>query len=373
MGATLAVDVRSQTLAEVQKQLGMKEGFDVGLEMSGNPAAFRDMLANMCHGGKIAMLGIPEKEIAIDWNIVIFNMLTIKGIYGREMYETWYKMTVMLQIGPGHRPDHHAPVPVPGVPEGLRRHARRALRQGGADVVRGVMSDQLVVLFEDNHCLAVAKPAGLLTQGVPPGIPTLEAQAKDYLKTRYGKAGNVYLGIPHRLDRPVSGVVLFARSSKAARRLAEQFRERTVRKVYLALVEADARGGLPPAEGVWEDWLLKVKEESRTEIVTPQTPGARQALLRFHRLEARADAALLEIEPETGRMHQIRVQASARGWPILGDAAYGSKRPFGPPVELARDRVIALHAGSLTFLHPIRYEPLTVTAPLPAAWGGEIR
>jgi threonine 3-dehydrogenase len=99
MGATLAIDVRSQTVADAQKQLGMKEGFDVGLEMSGNAVAFRDMLANMAHGGKIAMLGIPDKEIAIDWNVVIFNMLTIKGIYGREMYETWYKMTVMLQSG----------------------------------------------------------------------------------------------------------------------------------------------------------------------------------------------------------------------------------------------------------------------------------
>jgi threonine 3-dehydrogenase len=99
MGATLAVDVRNQSIADAQRQLGMKEGFDVGLEMSGNPAAFRDMLANMAHGGKIAMLGIPEREMAIDWNTVVFNMLTIKGIYGREMYETWYKMTVMLQSG----------------------------------------------------------------------------------------------------------------------------------------------------------------------------------------------------------------------------------------------------------------------------------
>lgn len=99
MGATLALDVRDNTIAKAQKELGMTEGFDVGLEMSGNPVAFRDMLNNMCHGGKIAMLGIPEKEIAIDWNIVVFNMLTIKGIYGREMYETWYKMTVMLQSG----------------------------------------------------------------------------------------------------------------------------------------------------------------------------------------------------------------------------------------------------------------------------------
>lgn len=104
MGATLAVDVRNETLADAQKKLGMVEGFDVGLEMSGNAAAFRDMLANMCHGGKIAMLGIPEREMAIDWNTVVFNMLTIKGIYGREMYETWYKMTVMLQSGLDIRP-----------------------------------------------------------------------------------------------------------------------------------------------------------------------------------------------------------------------------------------------------------------------------
>ena len=99
LGVTLAVDVRSTRLADVQRQLRMQEGFDVGLEMSGNPAAFREMLGNMCHGGKIAMLGIPTEEIAIDWSTVVFNMLTIKGIYGREMYETWYKMTVMLDSG----------------------------------------------------------------------------------------------------------------------------------------------------------------------------------------------------------------------------------------------------------------------------------
>jgi threonine 3-dehydrogenase len=99
MNVTRAVNVASEKLADVQAELGMDEGFDVGLEMSGNPSAFNDMLANMCHGGKIAMLGIPEKEMAIDWNKVVFNMLTIKGIYGREMYETWYKMTVMLQSG----------------------------------------------------------------------------------------------------------------------------------------------------------------------------------------------------------------------------------------------------------------------------------
>ena len=99
MGVTRAVNVANESLADVQKELGMDEGFDVGLEMSGNPDAFNEMLANMCHGGKIAMLGIPEKEMPIDWNTVVFNMLTIKGIYGREMYETWYKMTVMLEGG----------------------------------------------------------------------------------------------------------------------------------------------------------------------------------------------------------------------------------------------------------------------------------
>ncbi len=99
LGVTLAIDVRNTRISEVQKQLGMQEGFDVGLEMSGHPSAFREMLDNMCHGGRIAMLGIPTEEIAIDWRTVVFNMLTIKGIYGREMYETWYKMTVMLESG----------------------------------------------------------------------------------------------------------------------------------------------------------------------------------------------------------------------------------------------------------------------------------
>src|SRR6516164_4799059 len=126
------------------------------------------------------------------------------------------------------------------------------------------MEPGLVILFEDNHCLAVAKPAPLLTQGVPPGIPTLESMVKAYLKAKYHKPGNVYLGIPHRLDRPVSGVVLFARNTKAARRLAEQFQQRQVRKVYWAVVE----GIVEPEVGTWDDWLLKVAEESRSERVS---------------------------------------------------------------------------------------------------------
>jgi 23S rRNA pseudouridine1911/1915/1917 synthase len=231
------------------------------------------------------------------------------------------------------------------------------------------MADALEILYEDNHVLAVSKPAPLLTQGVPAGVPTLEGMVKAYLKEKYHKAGNVYLGIPHRLDRPVSGVIVFARNTKAARRLAEQFQSHEVRKVYRALVEPSPAGEPPPEQGHWLDWLLKVSEESRTEVVAADTPGSKQASLRFRRLHAAADGALLEIEPETGRMHQIRVQAAVRGWPVRGDALYGSRTPFGPPAELPRDRVIALHAWSLTFLHPIRYEPMTLSAPLPATWG----
>jgi 23S rRNA pseudouridine1911/1915/1917 synthase len=242
-----------------------------------------------------------------------------------------------------------------------------------------VASDQpLEVLYEDNHCLALAKPAPLLTQGVPPGIPTLESQAKAYLKEKYHKPGNVYLGIPHRLDRPVSGVVLFARNTKAARRLAEQFQHHQVRKVYWALVEIPEEGAEPPAEGEWEDWLRKIAEEARSECVPAEarsgrTPPARLARLRYRVLRRFQNSALLEIEPQTGRMHQIRVQTACRGWPVRGDFLYGARLSFPegpPPTEplLPRERIIALHARSLTFLHPIRYEPVTVTAPLPSYW-----
>ena len=153
---------------------------------------------------------------------------------------------------------------------------------------------------------------------------------KAYIKERYNKPGNVYLGVPHRLDRPVSGVVVFARNTKAAARLAEQFAQRQVRKVYWAVVEPNAERGLPPAEGVWEDWLLKIHDEARTERVPAETPGAKLAVLRFRRLSVTTDGALLEIEPETGRMHQIRVQAATRGWPVRGDFLYGARLPFGP-------------------------------------------
>jgi 23S rRNA pseudouridine1911/1915/1917 synthase len=214
----------------------------------------------------------------------------------------------------------------------------------------------------------VAKPAPLLTQGVPPGIPTLEAQVKAYLKERYHKKGNVYLGIPHRLDRPVSGVVLFARNTKAARRLAEQFRERRVQKKYWAIVE----GCLEPSAGTWHDWLRKLPEQARSERAAPLAAGAREAILDYRVLQIVENGTAVELAPRTGRMHQLRVQAALRGRPILGDVLYGGTHPFGPPAPLPRDRVIALHARSLTFLHPIRYEPITVTASLPDYWPGVV-
>ena len=219
------------------------------------------------------------------------------------------------------------------------------------------------ILFEDNHCLAVNKPAPLLTQA-PPGIPSLEDMAKAYLKERYQKAGKVYLGVPHRLDRPVSGVVLFARTTKAAQRLSEQFQQRKVTKIYWGALE----GAVAPESGVWEDWLRKVADEARVETTAPDAHDARKARLHYRVLGPCIGGTLVEFTPETGRMHQIRIQTATRGLPVRGDALYGGRLAFGPQAEFERDRTIALHARGLTFLHPIRYEPITVTAPLPAAW-----
>src|SRR5579872_396384 len=142
----------------------------------------------------------------------------------------------------------------------------------------------LEVLCEDGPVLAVNKPAGLLTLGAAPGVPTLERQVKQFLKEKYNKPGNVYLGIPHRLDRPASGVVVFARNSKAAARLAEQFRERQVRKVYWALVERAP----DPAEGELVDWLFKMPDQAHVEVVSSGVPGAREARLRYRTLSADA-------------------------------------------------------------------------------------
>jgi 23S rRNA pseudouridine1911/1915/1917 synthase len=221
----------------------------------------------------------------------------------------------------------------------------------------------LDILFEDHHLIVVNKPAPLLTQA-PPHLPSLEAMVKSYIKDKYSKPAGVYLGVPHRLDRPVSGVVCFTRNTKASQRVHAQFEARTVRKVYWAI----ARGGPADDSGVWSDWLRKVPEESRTVPSSPEEPGAKSAILRFRVLERGVDSCLLELQPETGRMHQLRVQCALRGHPIRGDAIYGDGEPFGPIPAEPRDRTIALHARLLELEHPFRKERLSFVAGVPESW-----
>ncbi|MCY2968172.1 MAG: RNA pseudouridine synthase [Planctomycetota bacterium] len=232
--------------------------------------------------------------------------------------------------------------------------------------------EPLSILLEDGPLLAVNKPAGLLTLGAIPGIATLERRVKAYLKDKYQKAGNVYLGIPHRLDRPVSGVVVFARNSKCAARLAEQFRDRVVRKVYWAIVE----GNVEPASGELVDWLQKSDDQAHVSVVNEGIAGAREARLRYRTLRTEIAHPVtgerctqLEIELDTGRMHQIRVQFGSRGWAILGDRQYGSNLEFETISALdPRESAIALHARRLTLNHPVRYDEVKLVAPLPANW-----
>lgn len=219
------------------------------------------------------------------------------------------------------------------------------------------------ILFEDNHVLAVNKPAPLLTQA-PPQIPSLEAMVKEYIRRKYAKAAGVYLGIPHRLDRPVSGVLVFARSTKAAQRIHAQFQKHQVLKVYWAMVE----GEVQPESGVWDDWIRKIATEARTVPAIEGEPGAKLATLEYRVLERFPGGTRIEFSPLTGRMHQLRVQAAWRGHPVFGDVIYGSPRAFGPVAELPRDRVVALHARRLTLAHPITQKELMLEAPLPAYW-----
>ncbi len=217
---------------------------------------------------------------------------------------------------------------------------------------------ELDILYEDNHCLAVCKPGGIPATHYQGKEETLDRIVKRYLKEKYNKPGNVFLGIVHRIDRPVSGVLLFARTSKAAARLSEQFREGTVEKVYWAVVEGEVNRPV----GTLEDWLLRDRETGRTEVVEPRTKDARQALLHYQVRANHDGLSWLELRPQTGRRHQLRVQLASHGHPIYGDARYGSVHTFG--------NSIALHARSLTFLHPVRYEPLTLTAEVPRGWRG---
>lgn len=223
------------------------------------------------------------------------------------------------------------------------------------------------LLLEDGPLLAVNKPVDLLTEGVPAGLPTMVGLVKQYLKVKYEKEGNVYLGIPHRLDRASSGVLVMTRNSKAAARVAEQFEKREVTKIYWALLEKTPE----QSEAELVDWLRKIPEEARTEVVASgSSPEAKEARLRYRVIGPQAFGTLVEIELLTGRMHQIRAQFASRGCPVVGDTKYGAK-PWlvGEPVADAREDVrIALHAQSLTLKHPIRYDELRIEAPVPAFW-----
>lgn len=224
------------------------------------------------------------------------------------------------------------------------------------------------LLYESGPCLAVNKPGGLLTQA-PPHIDSLEQRVKSYFKLRDEKPGRVYLGVPHRLDRPASGLLVMARHVRAARRLSEQFQHRMVEKTYWMLVE----GVVPDEEGTWTDFMRKVPDQPLAELVERNHPDAKHAVLHFRRLAVKEDMSWLEVRLETGRMHQIRLQASTRAHPIVGDAQYGSAQIFGPQTEDLRQRWIALHAKQLSFRHPMNREPVSLQAPLPDFWPDWVR
>ena len=220
------------------------------------------------------------------------------------------------------------------------------------------------ILLEDGAVFIMNKPGGLLTQG-PPGIDSLELRTKHFLKVRDQKPGKVYLGVPHRLDRPVSGVITVVKNIRAAQRISAQIREHRVTKIYWVVVA----GTLSQASGRWRDFMRKIPDEARSEIVDDGHPDGKEALLDFRVIASEQNRSLLEIQLVTGRTHQIRLQCSHRGFPILGDAMYGSEDEFGPQTTDLRKRWIALHARRLAFEHPILgHQGVDQTAPLPECW-----
>ena len=219
------------------------------------------------------------------------------------------------------------------------------------------------ILYEEGPCLVINKPGGVLTQA-PPGIDSLESRIKQYYKVLENKPGKVYLGVPHRLDRPVSGAMVFARHVRAAKRICEQFEDRTVTKTYWAMVH----GAVEPSEGTYRDWIRKIPEQAASELVDQSAMGAQTAVLHYRVLHRLETATLLEIALETGRTHQIRAQCSWHGHPIIGDRQYGSLAQFGPETHNERERLIALHARRLAFRHPMTRDPVDITAELTIWW-----
>lgn len=226
-------------------------------------------------------------------------------------------------------------------------------------------SPPLEILYENGPCLVVNKEAGVLTQA-PRGIDSMEVRVKNYYRQQEGKPddANIYLGITHRMDRPTTGALIFARHVRAAQRICAQFAERTVSKIYWAFFE----GHVTPDEGTWTDYLHKRHGIPQPEIVTADHPAGKHAILHYRVLWHSPLGSWLEIELETGRTHQIRAQARARGYALVGDEDYGSKIAFGEPKEDPRERPIALHARSIGFRHPMTQEPVNVVAPLSKAW-----
>ncbi|MCU0878142.1 MAG: RluA family pseudouridine synthase [Pirellulaceae bacterium] len=217
-------------------------------------------------------------------------------------------------------------------------------------------SAPLEILYEDNHLLVINKPVGLPTQGVIEGVPSVVTAAKAYLKRKYKKPGNVYLGVVSRLDALVGGVLVLARTSKAAARLNEQFRARSAHKLYWSVVESPPT----PAQGELTDWVKKDERLQKMTVVPRHSAGAQRATLRYRTLASAKSAALLEVELETGRKHQIRLQLANLGTPILGDRKYGSRRTF--------DGGIALFARSLSIEHPTSSQTLSFVAEPPAVF-----
>lgn len=209
-------------------------------------------------------------------------------------------------------------------------------------------------IYEDNHVIVVAKKSGDIVQGDKTGDVPLSDEVKAYLKEKYHKPGDVFLGVVHRLDRPVSGLVLFARTSKALSRLSEMFRTRQVRKTYWAIV-----GNQPPqAEGTLTHWLTRNPKNNTARAYDREVPGSKQAVLDY-RVVAQGDRYwLLEIDLHTGRHHQIRCQLAKMGCPIRGDLKYGA--PRSNP-----DGSISLHARRIQFEHPVSHLPIDIVAPVP--------